>query len=680
MKRKAEREQQRGGIKQKLVWSFSIISIIPVLLIGSIVYQLAAHSLEDEVGEKVENFAQLHMEKLDRFMYERTREIKNITKLESVEALLSHDYDIEEELNHQLTTYTYFKSFSILDNSGTLVSQTTSQPSTDYSKDQPWWEQAIEEGQSYSDIIYDASLDAYVIMFYLPIYREETYLGMIEAAFDVEHIWNDINAITSDHNIIELVNHDGNKIADTISSASIDQDSPEISEQLDRDGKVYQRIHEANPDQSGIINSQSSIGVDSIIGYAMSAGYNDYPGNDWALLVSEPRDIMLNSIKQLRNIVALIAVVTLIIVILSSIFIANNLSKPLITLKNKALNVAEGKLNEKIVVQGSGEVRQLTLAMNKMIENLHSTLKETKQASTDINNQGLHLDKVSSELQVGSDQMTSTMQEIATGAEDQANTSSDIAKSSQQLGQEIHLVEKQSSLLQGMAGDVDQLSHQGSVQMNLSLEQIHQVHQDVLNSVTNIKALEQSTDNIVSLTEVIHQITEQTHLLALNAAIESARAGEAGKGFNVVANEIRKLAEQVSHSSVDISNVINGIKEASSLLVQTLNHTASQSHDSLEQIKQTKESFDDIRKQMLEMNRTIEAVASSMTHIEKNSQEIHKGMHQVASISEDSLAGIEETAAFTEEQKDLMDKLKAQSEYFLTLAGKLDTMVKKFQL
>ncbi|MBM7542456.1 methyl-accepting chemotaxis protein [Amphibacillus cookii] len=680
MKRKRQREEKRGGIRQKLVLSFSIISIIPVLLIGSIVYQLAAHSLEDEVGEKVENFAQLHMEKLDRFMYERTREIKNITKLESVEALLSHDYDIEEELNHQLITSTYFKSFSILDASGAVVSQTTSQLSTNYSVDQPWWEQAIEEGQSYSDIIYDASLDAYVIMFYVPIYQGETYLGMIEAAFDVEYIWNDINAITSDHNIVELVNRDGNKIADTISSASIDQDSSENSEELDPNGKVYQQIHKANPDQSGIINSQSSIGVDSIIGYATSAGYSDYPGNDWVLLVSEPRDIMLNSIKQLRNIVALIAVVTLIIVILSSILIASNLSKPLITLKNKALNVAAGKLNEKIVVKGSGEVRQLTLAMNKMIENLHSTLKETKQASTDISNQGLHLDKVSSELQVGSDQMASTMQEIATGAEDQANTSSDIAKSSEQLGQQIHLVEKQSSLLQRMAGDVDQLSHQGSVQMNRSLEQIHQVHQDVLNSVTNIKALEQSTDSVVSLTEVIHQITEQTHLLALNAAIESARAGEAGKGFNVVANEIRKLAEQVSHSSVDISNVINGIKEASSLLVQTLNHTASQSHDSLEQIKQTKESFDDIRKQMLAMNQTIEAVASSMTHIEKNSQSIHKGMHQVASISEDSLAGIEETAAFTEEQKDLMDQLKAQSEYFLTLAGELDVMVKKFQL
>ena len=114
------------------------------------------------------------------------------------------------------------------------------------------------------------------------------------------------------------------------------------------------------------------------------------------------------------------------------------------------------------------------------------------------------------------------------------------------------------------------LTDEGIQLMNHSIQQMSTIDQIVKDAVDKVKGLETQSQEISTLVQVIKDISDQTNLLALNAAIEAARAGENGRGFSVVANEVKKLAEQVSDSVGDITGIVNKIQKESKLVVNAL--------------------------------------------------------------------------------------------------------------
>lgn len=691
---KDKKGKTKRGIKSRLIISFSVIAVLPLIIIGAMSYQQAAISLEQEVGQKVEEFATVQMEKLDRTMYERTRDVQSLAQADQVVKFQDEEQDLTSYLEQQLHILNYFETFTVFSLDGVAQIQTHDQQVDRYDASASWWIEAIESGLAYSDITYDEKLDQHVIVIHTTISSGENVIGLLEATYNVEYIWDDVNHIVSENSIVELVNNEGTKIADTVSSASVvesnnneDAQSADatsgasvVDDQLDQASQIFRIISSTDAGDTGFIKDQNSVGDEAMIGYATSSGYDSYLGNHWSLIVSEPTDVALSSIQRLGELILIVAAVTLLTVVLLSIYISNSIAKPLILLKDRALMVADGKLTEKITVKGAGEVRLLADAMNRMVENLQTTIKQTNQASNRIGEQSSALKDVSGELQSGSEQLASTMQEIAAGAEHQASASIDISKVGQELDDSINEVHQQSVSLEKSSKSVWKLSNDGKVQMDTSLAQITIVNQAVEKAVEKVKGLEDSSLAVSKLTSVINEITEQTNLLALNAAIESARAGEAGKGFSVVSNEIKKLAEQTSVSAIDIANVIGEMQRESIDLGKSLNHTFQQADKSVADIKKSATYFAEIKQEITTMNDGIATVAHALNGIELNSKEMNNGINQIAAVSEESSAGIEETAAFIQQQKDAVDYLTDQSVNLQELSEHLHVMVSKFEV
>ncbi|SDB91945.1 Methyl-accepting chemotaxis protein [Pelagirhabdus alkalitolerans] len=670
----------RGGIRRKLIVTFGLVGLLPIIVIGLLAFQVSSNALEDETGEKVEENAQLHMEKIDRFMYERIRDLNVLSQLDFVQNALTDELSITNDLDSAIQTHNYFESLTVLDSDGELRGQSSNQPGTNYEPSSSWFQDSIQGEVTLSDIQYDDALDEFVMMFYVPIEQGESINGIIEASLNMTHIWDDINSIMTDSSTVELVDQTGEKIADTVSQATVNESEETVSDQLDPQSNIYQIVNQLEQDQSGVTRAQSSADVDSIIGYARSGGYSDYSGNDWVLLVNEDRDEVLSSVVNLRTIILGVALLTMLIVSVTGYLVSRRITKPLMQLQQSAQLVSSGDLTIDIPIRGSGEVKQLSLAIQQMVQDLKSAMKKTNDTAGDLSHQSGDLKNSSEDLQEGIIQTSETLQELAQGAEKQASSAADVVNASQTLDLEIQALRNDSQALTDVSTSVNDLSSQGYEQMVQSLNQMRHVNEQVHTSVEKLNGLEARTEDVVRLTDVINQITEQTNLLALNAAIESKRAGEAGQGFTVVANEIRKLAEQVSRSAVDISNVIQSMKSETRTLADSLNQTATQSEKGVNEIERSNDYFDQIKSTIQKMDETITHVRKTVNTIDESSQHMHKEIQQIASISEESSASIEETAAYSQQQRDTIEQLSEQSVALDQLAETLKSSVNTFKL
>lgn len=677
MIRKWKEKFLNRGIRSTLIFYFSMIALVPIIVVGFFSYNQAATSLEAEVGNKVKDYARVNMEKLDRTMYERVRDVQIMATAPTVVGAIDSNDKIENYLDQQLETLGYYSSLSVVDTDGKVISKDGGSKQLTIETDTAEWKEAIENGLSFSEVAYDPDLESYVIVINVRIDKSER-IGVMQAKFNVEHIWSDVNNIASDNVMVELVNQNGEKVADTVSSASTDVEAG--TEEVDQSSQIFTELNVSTPGDTGFIKAKDSTNKEAIIGYAKSAGYQDFTGFNWSLIVSEPTAIALGSIEKVREIILIIGVSTLVIVIILSIFIARSIANPLITLRNQALKVADGELNKKIELRGRGEVRQLTKAMNQMIDNLRDTIKHTGDASNRIGSQSNTLKKISNDIQIGSQQLTSTMQELASGSEEQANTSAGIATAEQQLDQQISKVKQESESLEKSSESVWNISNEGTNQMKESIIQIEIINHEVKNAVDKVRGLEKQSQAVSDLTVVINNITKQTNLLALNAAIEAARAGEAGKGFSVVADEISKLAEQVSLSAVDIAAVINQMQEESKSLAVSLDGAYQQADKGVTQIKESATYFLTIKEEIVQMNKRIETVGNNLKGIEQNSSEINEGITQIASVSEENAANLEETSGSIEQQQAAVDYLSEQADILQTLSNDLNKRVDKFQI
>lgn len=343
--------------------------------------------------------------------------------------------------------------------------------------------------------------------------------------------------------------------------------------------------------------------------------------------------------------------------------------------------VAEGDLQEELIdLQRKDEVGDLALSFNRMIDNLRKMVSRIQEVSQNVNSQSVGLTLSSAEVTLGAEQIASTLEQLSSGAENQANLSSEISKLIEELNIQIRESNQEGEMLRNSSQEVHEMSGQGKEQMKHSVEQMKEITAVVTDSVEKVKGLDQKSQEISTLVDVIQNIADQTNLLALNAAIEAARAGESGKGFAVVAEEVRKLAEQVRSSVVDITGIIHGVQHETKMVVELLEMGFDMVESGYKQIQISTEHFEAINLAMADMLERIQNVTANLTKIAKNSEQVSQHGQEVAATSEQAAAGIEESSATALQQSSTVQEISGSAEKLFQLSEELNEMIKFFKL
>lgn len=381
------------------------------------------------------------------------------------------------------------------------------------------------------------------------------------------------------------------------------------------------------------------------------------------------------------NLYLVLMILATFIVLLYGFYVAFLISTPLKRSVEFAEQVAQGDLTATIYSMGQkDELGNLCESLNQMTENFRSLVGGISQSADIFADSSRILSTQAEATSEAAQLVSSSIHQVAHGSQSQANSVQNIMDSIQSMAQGIRQIEDNIHLADQSSNQSLALAEEGDKAMTMVNLQMEQIHTTVDHTGQIISALGEKSAVIGSIVETIKAISDQTNLLALNAAIEAARAGEHGRGFSVVAEEVRKLAEQSTLSSAQIESIISDIKTNLDEAIDSMDSEKEVVQSGASAIHNAHQSFSRIKESTQLLNQQIQEISALSSSITQSADVITHEVTQVASICQETTAQSEEVASSSSQQMTAMHEINHSAQELSSTAQDLQVAARKFIL
>ncbi|CAM4091051.1 methyl-accepting chemotaxis protein [Lederbergia lenta] len=531
--------------------------------------------------------------------------------------------------------------------------------------DRPWYTTAMEKpGEVKLTSAYEATgIDGIIVSNVVSIEKNGKQIGVLGLDVSLEGLTEIIKDINIGKNgYVILAQEDGTILANPknpeLNFQPISQLNVPALNDLRKDG-----LFEAKLDGKDYVLNTVASNIDG-----------------WKYITVIEKSEMLSTAKSIRNMIFIIAGVIAVIAVVVSIFMSLRITQRIKEISDLSLAMSNGDLTQQITVKVNDEIGDMGKNFNLMSNSLKETLKKISTESQQLSATSEELAASSIENQQASNQISETIQGVASGTDEQNAAMKNAVGIINEVFKHVDDVTDSMNNVSNSIQYSAETAKQGSDVVKQTVSQMDEIDQKVGSSAEKISILNEKSNEISQISLMIQSISEQTNLLALNAAIEAARAGEHGKGFAVVADEVRKLAEQSSDSASQINEIIYDIKDGIEVSMSLVNQGADSAKEGIKLVNESGKAFGEIKDSVLAVTTRISEVSTAMDNMKNHIAEVVSHIEGVSKTSLEVNEHSQSVAASSEEMSASMDEVSAVSQELARMSVELEEVIQKFKL
>ncbi|MCG8489618.1 MAG: methyl-accepting chemotaxis protein [Chromatiales bacterium] len=347
-----------------------------------------------------------------------------------------------------------------------------------------------------------------------------------------------------------------------------------------------------------------------------------------------------------------LAALSLLVGISVSWLLSKNITKRVSYSVEQLQTIASGNLTNELEVSGRDEIGKLQQSMLSMQQRLRDMIRQITDTTT--------------QLSTTADEVATITTQTNDNIQQQQSETEQITTAMTQMSATVGEVTLNIGATSDAASDANFQVKNGQEMVTNARNGVNKLGEQIETNATLIAELEQNSENIDSVLEVIKSIAEQTNLLALNAAIEAARAGEQGRGFAVVADEVRTLAGRTQDSTSEINQMIEILQTNSATAVEAMEISRQQASAVVEQAQSA--------------DTALQAIATSVAQIDQMSSQIATAAEEQSSVTEEMSRNIDHINSMATQNASGSQQTSAAGEELSRMATSLQQMVAAFRV
>lgn len=322
------------------------------------------------------------------------------------------------------------------------------------------------------------------------------------------------------------------------------------------------------------------------------------------------------------------------------------------TIKSAMHDMAKGDLTVYVKLETKDEMQIIATDMNLMVEQINALVGQVISSSNQV--------------VLSSEESVSASEDTRDGVNKQNMELELVATAMNEMSATVHEVANNAASTAEATRNADKEANNGLAVVNQTIQSINELSNEMQQASLVIKQLEEDSESIGSVLDVIRGIAEQTNLLALNAAIEAARAGEQGRGFAVVADEVRTLASRTQESTQEIQTMIEKLQQGSRNAVKVMDEGAQQTEKTVESAAQA--------------GNTLEAITAAVEHITMMNEQIASAAEEQSSVAEEINRNVVNVRDVAEQTAENANQTATSSETLKSVALQLQGLVAEFKV